>query len=138
MVQVINQPTRITPASATLLDVIANKADVIISHNVVPQVVSDHDLIIITVNVSKPKRRPNSRTFRHLGNYFKDDFCSPIFESSHEMNRILTTDNVNKQVEIFTNLIVKFLDQCAPAVTEKAKRPFTTWLNDEILKTMRA
>ena len=68
--QIISKPTRVTPTSSTLLDlVITNKPDAIHSCDVVPHEVSDHDLISISVNIKKPKRPSVIRTFRHLGNY---------------------------------------------------------------------
>ncbi len=96
LVQVINQPSGITSTSATLLGVTTNKPDIISLHNVVLQVTSDHDLISITVNVSKPKRRPITRTYRHHGNYCIYNFCLLLIESSQEINKMLTTNDINK------------------------------------------
>lgn len=81
--QIIDKPTRVTATSAILLDlVITYNADKILSHDVVPQVIADHDLISINVNITKPKRLPIVRTFRHLGNDTQDRFCSIIIDSS--------------------------------------------------------
>ncbi len=44
--QIIDKPTRVTPQSATLLDVIVtNTRDTVIHRDVVPNVIADHDLI---------------------------------------------------------------------------------------------
>lgn len=68
--QIINKPTRVTPDSATLLDVlVTNKPDLIIHSDVLPKIVADHDLITATINITKPKRTPETRTFRHHGWY---------------------------------------------------------------------
>ena len=46
LTQVIDKPTRITPTSATLLDVIiTNNPDTIIKSEVSPQAIADHDLV---------------------------------------------------------------------------------------------
>ncbi len=59
----IDKPTKVTPTSAILLDVtMTNKNSIITTHNVVPQVIADLDLISITVNVTKSKRQPVKRT----------------------------------------------------------------------------
>ncbi len=44
----------------------------ILAHDVVPQVIADHDLISIKVNISKPKRKHVIKTLRYLGNYSRD------------------------------------------------------------------
>ncbi len=82
LTQIIDKPTRVTPTSSTLLDpVITNKPDTIYSCDVVPQEVADHDLISITVDICKPKRLLVIRTFRHLGDYTKENF---FFQTSSE------------------------------------------------------
>ncbi len=101
LTQVIDKPTRVTPTSAILLDVtITNKNYIITTHDVIPHVITD--LISVTVNVTKPKRQPVKRTFRHLGGYCKLKLCSLLLENSHYINKILFTDDVNKQVGLFT------------------------------------
>ena len=87
LTQMVDKPTRVTPTSSTLLDlVITNKPDVIHSCDVVPQEIADHDLISITVDISKPKRQPVVRTFRHLGKYTKDAFCLRLLQSKQDFN----------------------------------------------------
>ena len=49
---------------------------------------------------------------------------------------ILRTDDVNRQVEVFTSNCIKCLDACAPYVTKESKRPFAPWMTDN-LRTRR-
>ncbi len=131
----IDKPTRVTPTSATLLDVtITNKNYIITTHDVIPQVIAD--LISVTVNVTKPKRQPVKRTFRHLGGYCKLKLCSLLLKNSHYINKILFTDDVNKQVGLFTEVFIKCLDACAPIVTKEIKRPFAPWMNDDFRRAI--
>ena len=52
--QLIDKPTRVTEHRKTLLDVfITNNPDIIISTGVVKSHLSDHDMILGTVNLSK-------------------------------------------------------------------------------------
>ncbi len=60
---------------------------------------------------------PVVRTFRHLGNHNKDDFCFKLFQNNEYFNLILDTDDVNRQVNIFTSTFIDCLDECAPYVT---------------------
>ncbi len=138
LTQVINKLTRISPTSATLLDVaITNENTTTATHDVVPQVIADHNLINVTVNVTKPKRHTVRRTFRLLGGYCKLRFCSLFLENSHDINNILSTDDVNKQVELFSEVFIKGLDACAPIVTKEIKRSFAPWMNDDIHRAMK-
>ncbi len=69
--QIIDRPTR-TTSSATLLDlIITNTSEIILSHDAVPQVIADHDLVSVVLNVRKPKKLPVIKTFRNLRNYDK-------------------------------------------------------------------
>ncbi len=70
LTQIIDKPTRTTSASAMLLDlIITNKPDVILSQDVVPQVIADHDLVSVALNVRKPRKLPVIKTFCNLKNY---------------------------------------------------------------------
>ncbi len=61
LTQIIERPTRITPTSATLLDlVITNYPEIILIHDVIPQVITDHDLFskdIDSPNVNQLSKR---------------------------------------------------------------------------------
>ena len=76
LTQLIDKPTRITDHSSTLLDVIiTNKPDLIINSSVTPSPIADHELISVSINIIKPKRKPQVRTFRCLKNYNQNTFC---------------------------------------------------------------
>ncbi len=91
-----------TATSATLLDlVITNNSDLVLTKVVVPNLISDHDLIGIKININKPRRLPLIKTFRQLRNYSKDILCNLMMSEYHSFNKILDTDSVNHQVHIF-------------------------------------
>lgn len=136
--QLIDKPTRITPNSSTLLDVIiTNKIDIVINSDVVPGTIADHDLITITINVSKPKRQPVTKTMRCLKNYNKNYFNNLLLDKTFVLNYIIHTDDVNAQVKIFTENFKECLDHCAPIVTKEIKRPYAPWINDDIKAVMK-
>ena len=136
-IQVIDKPTRVTPTSSTLLNlIITNKPDTIYSCDVVPQEVADHDLISIAVDICKPKRSPVIRTFRHLGDYTKENFCFRVLQKTHNSNMISNTDDVNTQVDIFNANFIDCLNECAPLVTKEIKRSFAPWMNNSIREAM--
>lgn len=102
LTQIIDKPSRVTNTTATLLDVkITNNPNIVISHDVVPNTVGDHDLIAVKVDVSKPKRQQAVKTFRQLTYYTKDVFSSSLVNESRKLNEITLTDDMNAQVNIF-------------------------------------
>ncbi len=121
--QIIDKPTRVTPDSATLLDVlITNKPESIIHSDVLPKIIADHDLISTTINITKPKRTSKIVSFRHHGSYTKDAVCTAFLNAAPTLNNIFSTDDVNVQADTLTFVMVDCLDQCAPVVTTRIKK----------------
>ena len=139
LTQVVKKPTRITSTSATLLDVIiTNSPEKIIQSDVIPHIIGDHELITLTANIAKPKRLPVIKTFRDLKTYSSDILCLHILDEIQELQRIMTTDNVNEQVDVLTSVITRSLEKCAPLVTRKIRRPPAPWITNEIRDVMIA
>ena len=133
LTQVISKATRITPTSATLIDLkVTNKTQSILHSDTMPCPVGDHELISVTVNLKKPKRPPIVKTFRDLSTYSSETLCSLLIQETHVLNNIFTTDNVDTQVNIFTNVFNNCLDKCAPLVTRQVRRPFAPWINEHL------
>ncbi len=95
-----------------------------------------HELISVTVNVTKPKRQPVKITFRHQGGSCKVKLCS-LLKNSHDVNNILFTDDVNKQFEFFPEVFIKCLDACALIVTQEIKRSLTPSMNDDLRRAIK-
>ncbi len=75
LTQVIDKATRTTSTSANLLDlIITNKPDVLLSHDVVPLVIADDDLVSIVINVRKPRKLSVVKVFRDLKTMIKTHF----------------------------------------------------------------
>ena len=68
--QLITKPTRITSDSATLIDLfITNCKEMVLESDVIPSPVGDHEAILVSLNLRKPKKQPIFKTFRCLKNY---------------------------------------------------------------------
>ena len=133
LTQLIDKPTRTTSDSATLIDIIVtNKPELALCHDVVPCPVSDHDLVTVTLDISKPKRQSAVKTFRQLRNYSPHILCNLLAEEAHTLNTIFTTDNVDDQVNKFNQIFYCCLDKCAPLTTKEVKRPFAPWITDDL------
>ncbi len=136
--QLIDVPTRMTATPATLLDlIITNNPDLVLTKVVVPNLISDHDLISIKINIIKPRRQPLIKTFHQLKNYGKDIFCNLMMSEYHGFNKIFDTNNVSLQVHIFNEDFIKCLDICAHVVAKEIIRLYTLWFNDELRNALR-
>ncbi len=132
--QLIDFPKRVTATCATLSDlIITNNLDLVLTKVFVPNLISDHDLIVIKINITEPRRQPLIKTFRQLRNYSKDILCNLMISECHSFNKILDTDNVNLQVHMFNENFIKCFDICAHVVTKEIKRP-CTWTDTCHLK----
>ena len=132
LTQLVKKPTRITDTSATLLDVIiTNNPSIVVSQDVFPTIISDHERISMKLKISKPKKHRIIKTFRHLGKYSVESFCQTLFSKTHQFNDILLTDNVNNQIKIFNKIFTECLDYVAPFVTKEIRRPYAPWFNED-------
>ena len=97
--QLIGKPTRITSTSSTLLDVlITNKEDSILSIEVNPSIIADHEHISFIIDIMKPKREPVIVTSRSLKNYSPELLCNVLLDQTPVLNKIFNTDDVDKQI----------------------------------------
>ena len=93
--QVIVSPTRVTTDSVILHDVvITNMPDTIIESDYFPCLITDHDLISITINLRKPKNHPIFITNRILRYYSPDLFSIMIENETIKLKCIFDTDDV--------------------------------------------
>lgn len=137
LTQVISKPTRITPTSATLIDlIVTNKSQSILHTDTMPCPVGDHELISVTVNLKKTKRPPVVKTFRDLTSYSSETICDLLTQETQALNNIYITDNVDTQVNIFTSIFNNCLNKCAPLVTREVRRPFAPWMNEHLRALM--
>ena len=138
LMQIIDKPTRITSNSSTLIDVIiTNRVDLVLYSDVIPSPIADHELLSLSINIKKPKREKEIRTFRCLTHYSPDTLCSLLLNRAEDLNTMLNTDDVNIQVETFTEIFKTCLDNCAPVVTKEVSRPSAPWINEQVKQLIK-
>ena len=136
--QEISKPTRVTPQSSTLLDVlITNKTESIITSDCLPSTIADHDMVISKIDISKPKRTKIYKTFRSMATYDKENFCDALLSSLDYLNEITLTDDVDEQVNTFNTIFNSCLDRVAPMTTKCINRPPAPWIDKDIKDNMR-
>ena len=137
MHQVVDRPTRITENSSTLLDIlITNNPDMLTKLDVVPCQIADHEIIMVDINLKKPKHKPQIKTFRSLANYSPDALCERILHETQTLNHILNTDDVNVQTKILTEVLTTATNDIAPVKTSLIRRPPAPWINSDLKKSL--
>lgn len=136
--QQIKTPTRITAQSSTLLDVIrASNLDSVVSSDTLPAPIADHDMVTVTINISKPKLLEQEKTFLCMVNYSKEKFCEILYRNSSILDCIRSTDDVDLQVEIFNSVFISCLDMVAPITTRAMTRPPAPWICNTLIEFMK-
>ena len=132
LTQLVQQETRITNKSGTLIDLaITNAPNSVLDIDVSPSV-ADHHEIKCTINLLKEKFKPIEITCRNMRLYSPENFVTALSSNFPDFHRIYNTDDVNKQVAIFTTGVDQALDQCAPMRTITMKRQPVKWFSEEM------
>ena len=128
----IEEPTRITATSRTLIDLaFCNKPELITMSGVDHLGISDHSLIYACRKISISRNEPKiirSRQFKH---YDKNSFLTELWAILQYMA------NDNNPDVLWEDFKTKFLlvaDVHAPQVTRKVKSEYTPWMTNNIKK----
>ena len=136
LTQVIEEPTRITEKTSTLIDLVLTGAPENIKTTGVVDVpgISDHSLVYFSYALKKPKYKPKMVTRRDLKNFKEKSFVGEIAETA--WNDVYTAADTNEKSKIFEKKFSDVLDKHAPFKTFRVTRPPTPWLNQEIKAQM--
>ena len=135
--QVVEQPTRITKSSKTLIDLllVTKPENVLLSGVCDAPGISDHCFVYLTYSLKKEKFRPYNVTKRDFKNIDPESFKHDIEFAPWE--NILCGGNINEKVMILENYMNQILDKHAPFKTFKVKKPnYTPWIGKNITKMM--
>ena len=128
LTQLMKEPTRITETKRSLIDVIMTTDPTLAdSCLVVTSSISDHNLVEVTLRISRPKVKAKYVTTRSYSGYAPDSFCEDL--SLVPWHIVYFFDDIDSQVETFNSLFLDVLDQHAPIKRIKIKSrsyPFVT------------
>ena len=135
MNQVLAEPTRVTPISKTLIDVVITNSKERLSHTgAYPLSISDHYLIYAIRKIGIPRGRPRfveARNFKHFDeSKFKNDLINatwPCIDNFQDVNRALTA---------WTKVFLSVVDKHAPCRTRRIRNKPSPWLNPNIKQLM--
>ena len=138
LTQVINQPTRVTSSTSTLIDLmLTSSPENVKVHGVVDTPgISDHCLTYLSYSIKKPKFKPKMVTRRDMRNFNTEKFLTDMANAHWEFVDAVEDDDIENKVTIFENIHKDIIDRHAPMRTFRVTRPAAPWLTNEIKSLM--
>ena len=126
--QLIDEPTRITGTSATLIDLIlTNKEENISKSGVIHLGLSDHSMIFAIRKHCIPKSRENVKYIRNFKNFNANDFLTDLSQTPWE--NIAQYDNPNVCWRVWYSLYLQVLDRHAPLRRMRTRGNSLPWIS---------
>ena len=136
--QIIEEPTRITKNSSTLIDLIlTSHPENAKTFGVVDTPgISDHCMIFMAYTLKKPKFKAKMVTKRDFRNFNEKLFMKDMERAPWGNILAVDDEDIDNKVTIFENIHTEIINKHAPFRTFRVTRPATPWLNDSIKKIM--
>ena len=135
LTQLINEPTRVTETSSTLLDVIiTSNINLVESSGVLPCHISDHYLVHATLKlkiIKPPSRSVKMRSFRH---YDGQQFVADLERIPRD--EVALVGDTSEMLDNFNNKFIDVLDRHAPVKTIRIKHRCCPIVDAEIRDLM--
>ena len=142
--QLINEPTRVTPLSSSLIDlVLTNRPENISKSGVIHLGISDHSLVYLlysivqstSVQFSLPKIRQTAGEIRNFKNFDESGFIQEISLLPRDM--IYQSNNRNMCWQVWKSLLLGTLDRHAPLRQKRLRDNPVPWITPQIKQLMR-
>ncbi|CAB3981321.1 Hypothetical predicted protein [Paramuricea clavata] len=132
--QMVDNLTRVTEHSRTLIDVILTSSENNIKQTkVIPNSISDHDIVMSILALKKCRAKPVYVSVRSFKHYNKDSFCEDISNASWSV--INNFEDVYDCLNAFDLLFNEILDQHAPNRKEIRKNTKDTGNMWKVIRT---
>ena len=139
LTQVIEDYTRVTDKSASLLDVVMTSSTSIIeSSGVLNSCVSDLQPVYALIKMKASRQQHSFKVTRSFKRYKPMELRMDMTRQHNTLDLIHELENINDKVLIFDNLLRSTLDMHAPLVTVKIKNRPCPFITDEIKVMMSA
>ena len=134
--QFVSKPTRITPLSATTIDVLFSSNHEHVQYcDVAPITLSDHYMVVASVGkvktASSNHKYINSRNLKNL-NFV--EFCNELRNASWD--NVFCEQDTNTAYENMVSIYTNILDKFAPMKRRRVKQKSAPWMNADIKSLM--
>ena len=134
--QLINQPTRVTENSKTLIDVfLTSTPNLVAETKVVPVSISDHDLVFASLKLKKERTKPVYIYARSYKRYNREAFLKDM--SAAPWSVVDCFDDVEDSLNAFNLLFNEILDCHAPVKKIKIRNRPNPFVTDDIRELMK-
>ena len=136
LTQLINEPTRVTPTSQSLLDwILVSHPNRFIKSGIMPDSFSDHCIVFCIWKIKLPKLPPK---LINIGQYKKinnNHFINDLISVNWDRYQIIS--NVHDAWDFFHTELLKIIDKHAPFKTIKVKGSHLPWVSSDLISTFR-
>ena len=134
--QLIKECTRLTPTSATLIDLLlTNTPENISRSGVIHLGISDHSLVYAVRKFIPPKGRQKTREVRNFKNFIEINFIQDVSQLSWDIVYQFVDPNICWQV--WKSLLLDALNRHAPICHKRIRNNSVPWINPQIKQLMR-
>ena len=137
LTQLVNEPTRISATSESILDLLmVSDPDKICQSGVLCVGFSDHNLIFCTRKITRiPINNHKSIRVRSMKRYSKESFVQLLAEQ--DWSSVLGNYNIEESWSNFKTIFLNILNTLAPLKEVRVKQRTAPWINGEILELIR-
>jgi hypothetical protein len=138
MKQLITEPTRITPQSSSLIDVILTTIpNSHVKSGVINIALSDHKLVYTVIDVNtKIKQIHNYVRFRSYKTFDRTSFLNELdskLQNDMDVPENITEQNLDSLWNEFKNIFLSVSNKHAPLKTQRLKNRINPWFNKSII-----
>ena len=132
LIQHVNQPTRVTANSSTLIDLmISTNKDSITSIGIMNMDnISDHYLIHCKLKFCNPKPKAFFKTYRDYSSFVYTDFLKDL--NLIQWDYLFSLNDVNTMVNFFNYNVLELFNKHAPFITAKITKKPAPWLTPNL------
>ena len=135
--QLLKTPTRITPTSATLIDIIHANNSQNISHTaVIPSSLSDHDLTACVRKMNNIKYAPENIRCRDYRNYDVNQINNDLLNVNWE--QVYNKTSSSEAWKVMETILKETLNTSAPFISKRIKGKPSPWITDRIKTEMNS
>lgn len=137
LLQLINEPTRITNNSMSLLDpiFITSDCEVIKSSVLNTDNISDHKLVYCELALKLPKKGKKLVTFRDFRNFNYNIFLQELYDLP--WNGIFQTRDINTKIQMLNDFLIQIFDKHAPLRQVRVTKAKAPWLTNTLKALMK-
>ena len=134
--QLINEPTRVTPNSSTLIDLcVTNTATKIVNSGVLHLGISDHSLIYMTYKTKYEHSGKRIIEIRSMKNFRKEQYLWDLEQQN--WNDIKLSSDPSTMWSKWKSMLMECIDRHAPLRHKRVGNKRSPWITSQLQREMR-